>query len=190
MSEQKICYTIGHSNHSVDNFLRLLSKHKINKIVDIRSKPYSAYVPQYQKKNLQSLLQHNNIAYIFMGKKLGGFKRIPPKEWQSGIETLISHLCNKNKVSPNGDTAILCGEGDPSKCHRSFLVSPSLIEHNVQVVHILPNGNLLCHSELEELLLNRFYPERFQLSLVDQNSREELLKKAYYRRRKDSTRLL
>jgi hypothetical protein len=39
----KSCYTIGHSNHPIEKFLKLLEKYNINVIVDARSVPYSKY---------------------------------------------------------------------------------------------------------------------------------------------------
>ncbi len=189
MMQKPICYTIGHSNHPIDAFLKHLKDHNIQKVVDIRRKPYSSFAPQYQKKSLQKMLHHQGIIYVFLGKKLGGFKRVPPDEWTSGIHELIHHIQLEKANYSDYNTTILCSEGDPSKCHRAFLVAPSLMDNNIQVVHILPNSNLLCHLELEELLLNKYFPERHQLSIFDQCTREELLQKAYFKRRKDSSGL-
>ena len=42
-------YTIGHSNHSLDQFIRLLEENGIMTLVDVRSAPYSRYNPHFNK---------------------------------------------------------------------------------------------------------------------------------------------
>ena len=34
-----ICFTVGHSNHEANHFIRLSKAHKINCFVDVRSLP-------------------------------------------------------------------------------------------------------------------------------------------------------
>ena len=36
-------FTIGHSNHSLENFLALLSKHRVTAVADVRSAPWSRF---------------------------------------------------------------------------------------------------------------------------------------------------
>jgi uncharacterized protein (DUF488 family) len=36
-------YTIGHSNHTLENFTALLREHAIEVLVDVRSQPYSPF---------------------------------------------------------------------------------------------------------------------------------------------------
>ena len=42
-------YTIGHSSHSAEHFLRLLQQHRIEVLVDTRSTPVSSYSPQFDR---------------------------------------------------------------------------------------------------------------------------------------------
>jgi hypothetical protein len=39
-------------------------------------------------------------------------------------------------------TAIMCSEGDPDSCHRALLITPSLLDADFAVQHILPDGTL------------------------------------------------
>ena len=64
-------FTIGHSNHSFDEFLDLLQQREIEKIIDVRSAPYSRYSPQFNKSALEKSLKCRGIGYIFLGKELG-----------------------------------------------------------------------------------------------------------------------
>ena len=50
-------YTIGHSNYSIERFVEMLKKFKIDVVVDIRGTPYSKYNVQYDKEKLQETLR-------------------------------------------------------------------------------------------------------------------------------------
>ena len=67
----KPLFTIGHSNHSPEKFLELLQLHGITALADVRSAPYSRYLPHFNQSALQSLLQNSDIRYVFLGKELG-----------------------------------------------------------------------------------------------------------------------
>ncbi|MFA5236804.1 MAG: DUF488 domain-containing protein [Methanoregula sp.] len=87
------CYTIGHSNHTSENFLQLLKKYTIDTLVDVRSTPFSQYQPQFNRDQLKDDIDAYNkkissesegftkatdlklsqkITYVYMGDKLGG----------------------------------------------------------------------------------------------------------------------
>ena len=73
MSHPKLSvFTIGHSNHPAEVFLRLLLQHGIEEIVDVRSSPHSRYNPQFNRKALQAVLAEAGVGYVFMGAELGG----------------------------------------------------------------------------------------------------------------------
>lgn len=91
-------FTIGHSNHNLEKFIRLLEDNSINTLVDVRSAPYSRYNPQFNKEILESSLSQRTIQYAYAGKYLGGRPSDPscyksrelPKE---GIDYLLT--CTK-----------------------------------------------------------------------------------------------
>jgi len=41
-------FSIGHSNQPLEAFLSLLQQHSIQVLVDVRSSPYSKYVPHFK----------------------------------------------------------------------------------------------------------------------------------------------
>ena len=65
-------FTIGHSNHAAEVFLRLLRQHRIEEVVDVRSSPHSRYNPQFNRRTLQATLADAGVGYVFMGGELGG----------------------------------------------------------------------------------------------------------------------
>ena len=61
-------FTIGHSNHTLEHFVNLLTTHGISAIADVRSSPYSEYSPQFNKEILRQKLQNANNEYVFLGR--------------------------------------------------------------------------------------------------------------------------
>ena len=176
-------FTIGHSNHSIESFLSLLQKHQITAVADVRSSPYSKYLPHFNQKNMKQYLQEINILYIFLGKELGArtnnfscyvngkalYELIAnTEEFQKGLETVYQSLKNYN-------IALMCSEQDPITCHRAILVSRHLKNQGLDIDHILKNGELENHSDLEQRLLqiNNLVEKKqsfLQLSLFDTES--------------------
>ena len=138
-------YTIGHSNHEFDEFLALLRQHDLQLVVDVRSSPYSRYVPQANRETLAQALQDAAIGYRWMGDCLGGMPEgivgdyevmAASPAFQQGIEDLMV-LASEQRL------AIMCSEGDHRRCHRHKLITPALLEQDVQVYHIEPDGSLV-----------------------------------------------
>ena len=82
-------YTVGHSNHPLEKFLALLSKHRIQLVVDVRSRPYSRFVPHFNRKALEETLRKEGIDYRFLGDKLGG-KRPDGMVDQKGVGEVVA----------------------------------------------------------------------------------------------------
>ena len=61
---QTTIYTIGHSNVEFGKFLSLLKGTEV--LVDVRSVPYSKYVPQFNVDNLKRGVESVGIRYVFM----------------------------------------------------------------------------------------------------------------------------
>jgi uncharacterized protein (DUF488 family) len=108
------------------------------------------------------------------------------KLFQEGIHRLL-------KDSEDYKIALMCAEKDPITCHRAILVCQYLRQHNLNINHILKNGDLETHTVLEERLLKEHNLTRpkikkpVQLSLFDnlliddnlQDYCEEAIKEAY-----------
>jgi uncharacterized protein (DUF488 family) len=153
VGKQITVYTIGHSDHTMEAFLALLQQHGIAVVADVRSQPYSQWVPQFNRENLARDLQVAGIRYVFLGGSLGGrpkdrklydpgqdhpnYERLASSpQYLAGIDQLLQ-LAVKERV------AILCSEGDHHKCHRGLLISPTLLARGARVLHITPDGTLV-----------------------------------------------
>lgn len=140
-----VLYTIGHSNHPADGFVELLRQHGIQLVVDVRSSPYSRYVPQANRETLARSLAAAGIGYRWLGDRLGGKPegavaaydqlRASPA-FEQGIRDLLA-LAHRSR------TAIMCSEGDHRTCHRHKLITPTLVEQGVEVMHIQPDGTVV-----------------------------------------------
>jgi uncharacterized protein (DUF488 family) len=144
-----ILYTIGHSNHKAEEFIALLRQHGIQLLVDVRSSPYSRYVPQANREVLTRALAADGIAYRWLGNQLGGKPggitadydelRDSPA-FQEGIADLVT-------LAAERCTAIMCAEGDHRQCHRHKLITPALLDQSVHVLHIQPDGSLVDENQ-------------------------------------------
>lgn len=142
-------YTIGHSNSDSYRFLKLLRDVGIETVVDIRSNPYSSYVPHFDKPALERLFKQERLGYIYLGDVLGG-KPDDPECYDSNGKPVYSKIAEKSgykkgistllKIVSSSKTALLCSEENPQSCHRHLLVSQSLMSAGVKVLHIRGTG--------------------------------------------------
>lgn len=123
-----IIYTIGHSNRSIEEFVTRLKDHDIERLVDIRTRPYSRFCPWFNKNVLAEQLALHGIAYDFKGDRLGGLGE--NRDYGGAIAELIE-LAKTERI------AIMCSEADFKKCHRHTMIEPDLIKRGVKVEHIL-----------------------------------------------------
>src|ERR1700730_12528224 len=65
-------FTVGHSNHALEEFLRILGEHRIEVLVDTRSHPYSKYVAHFNREELGAALKQAGVKYLYLGRELGG----------------------------------------------------------------------------------------------------------------------
>lgn len=193
-----LLYTIGHSQHDFRYFSELLKDNHINYVLDVRSNPYSKYAETYNREYLTARLLEENIKYSFMGKYFGARQEnieLYNKDGYLDFE-MMSHSAlfikgMKNVIlglNQGNNIALMCTEKDPIDCHRAIMVARAFYLNGIDVSHILPDGRLQVQEELDERLLDMYYPNRAQLSLFnfkDALDDKELLKLAYKKRNKE-----
>jgi uncharacterized protein (DUF488 family) len=144
-----ILFTIGHSTHSIEDFLGLLRAHGVQHLVDVRSIPKSRHVPQFNSDELASSLRAAGIGYTHM-KVLGG--RRPSRKdsintgWRNtsfrgyadymATPSFAEGIDALTKIASTDKTAIMCAEAVPWRCHRS-LISDAMILKGWEVRDIL-----------------------------------------------------
>ena len=155
-------YTIGHSNHTSEKFVALLVQHGIACLADVRSQPYSRYNPQFNREALKHAVEAAGIRYAFFGESLGG-RPDDPSLYDEGKERPTYSRQRETPLYRDGvarlaalaaevTTAMMCSEGDPESCHRTLLITPSLLDLGLDVQHIYPDGHLeKAEPPLEQL---------------------------------------
>lgn len=151
-------YTIGYGAREIDAFLDALKRHGIEYLIDVRSKPYSRFKPDYSKDRLDQHLRHAGIRYVYMGDTLGGlptdrscydendkvdYAQVAERGFYlDGIERLAT-------AHAQGLTIVLmCSEGKPEMCHRSKLIGKTLIRRGLPVAHIDENDEPITQDEV------------------------------------------
>jgi uncharacterized protein (DUF488 family) len=152
-----VIYTIGHSTHTGEDFLKLLATHGIEVVADVRSKPYSRFNPQFNRDVLLSHLKEAGIRYLFLGKELGGKPQDPDRpladelvfEYIRSRPQFREGLAKLMAEASHAKVCLLCAEADPARCHRGQLLAPELEAQGVEVRHILADGTLLDQKEVQ-----------------------------------------
>jgi len=150
--QQKSIWTIGHSTHTLDEFIDMLKSFQIEIVADIRSYPGSRKFPQFNKEALEISLPQNNIKYIHL-KNLGGrrkanhdskntsWRNLAFRGYADYMETdaFKEGIKELEMIALKQRTAYMCSEAVWWRCHRS-MVSDYLKVHSWKVMHIMGIG--------------------------------------------------
>ena len=178
-------FTIGHSTQTWEQFLELLTRHRIGAIGDVRSSPYSARFPHFNREYLKRALPDSNIHYVFLGDELGA-RRAERECYVDGVAryeriartaAFRAGLERVQKGVARFRLALMCAEKDPLECHRTILVCRQF-RNDMDIQHILSNGSLESHTDAETRLMAEEKVPGDDLF----TPREELIAKAYDRR--------
>lgn len=154
---EKRLFSIGHSNHPLEAFLKLLKMHSVEVLIDARSHPQSRHAPHFSAQTLDAAVTKIGAKYLFLGKELGGrpegrkfyddeghvlYSRLAQSpSFLEGIRRLEEEIKNRR-------AAILCSEEDPTCCHRRLLVGRVLATRGIALDHIRGDGLIQKEEEL------------------------------------------
>jgi len=171
-------YTVGYGARTIDDFLALLELWGIAFLLDVRSRPYSRYKPDFSKDALEQHLKGRGIRYVFMGDTLGGQPADPDCYTDDG--KVDYEICRQKPFFLEGISrlqsawqlghavALMCSEGKPEQCHRSKLIGPALEEAGIPVIHIDENDQPLSQEEVLMRVIggqpSLFGPDFYQLT--------------------------
>lgn len=157
MAGESRVLTVGHSTHSIEEFIDLLTTAGVTQVVDVRTLPGSRRFPHFNEENLGPSLTDAGIDYM-REEALGGLRKtdksIDPElngfwenksfrryadyaqsdEFRAGLDRLIGLL------APDRTPAIMCSEAVWWRCHRR-IIADFLLARNVPVLHLMPNGS-------------------------------------------------
>lgn len=156
--KKSLIFTIGHSTHPIDEFIKLLQAYDVKEVVDVRSMPMSRHNPQFNSDTFKQSLQKAHIQYKHI-KKLGGLRHttkdsinlgwrntsfrgfadyMVSEEFKEGLQMLI-------KIASVRNTAIMCAEAVPWRCHRS-LIADALAKKGWLVKDIMSRTSATRHK--------------------------------------------
>ena len=184
-------YTIGYAGFSPEKFLAALRDRQVSVLVDVRSTPFSQHFPDYNQDRLAAVLKQNGLYYRNYAKEFGArqedlglyhpdgyldFERFAQSDaFQSGVQKLCRSM-------EQGYTfALMCAEKRPITCHRAILVARAFSGLGYPVLHLLPGGETQSPQEMEQELLELYFPDRDQGSLFDGFLEESVLLNRAYR---------
>lgn len=183
--------TVGHSTHSIERFLELLTAAGVEAIADVRRHPGSRRHPHFGADALAKSLERASIGYEPFGEELGGRRRTPARRdvepaapplpdnsaWRNASFRACADYLNTPAFAEGLErlqnlaslrvTTIMCAEAQPINCHRR-LISDVLVTRGWSVVHLLADGRLSAHalSDHAEVENGRvFYPGHPRLDL-------------------------
>ncbi len=147
-------YTVGHSNRSLDDFLKLLEKYKIDVIVDVRRFPSSKKYPHFKKEELKKTLEEHGFSYSWLGDKLGGFRPggyeayMETEDFKKGFQELLKII--REESARGKRVAIMCRERLWFKCHRRF-ISDVLVWLGYRVIHVIDEEKTYVHKKSRKI---------------------------------------
>jgi uncharacterized protein (DUF488 family) len=149
--------TLGHSTRPIEEFLRMLTGHHVEMLIDVRTIPRSRRNPQFEQQALAASLADAGIDYRHM-PELGGLRK-PRRDstntaWRhagfrgyadymqspafaAAIEKLVSLAADRT-------VAVMCAEAVPWRCHRS-LIADALAARSVAAYEIVSEASTRPH---------------------------------------------
>lgn len=142
-------WTIGHSTHTIEQFITLLKSFDIKLLADIRRFPGSKRLPHFNKENLSASLESHGIKYEHF-ESLGGRRNPKPDSINDGwrvlafrgyadymeTEAFQTGAADLARKAEDVRTAYMCSEAVWWSCHRSLL-SDYLKVRGWKVFHIM-----------------------------------------------------
>jgi uncharacterized protein (DUF488 family) len=154
--QREALLTIGYgSQRSFDDFVTLLLSHGVNYLVDVRTKPFSKFRPEFSQEPLAANLRRSKITYVSLGETLGGrpsdptcytngkvdYLKVRERDWfAEGLMRLETGWHAGHRI------AIMCAELAPERCHRTKLVGEALVARGVLVGHLDESGAVISHE--------------------------------------------
>jgi uncharacterized protein (DUF488 family) len=158
MTEALRIWSVGHSTHTFDGFLRLLAEAGIEAVADVRRFPMSRRHPHFHIDELSARLPAHDVLYRHL-PQLGG-RRAPHEDSPNGgwnnasfrgyadhalTAEFAAGLAALRELAETAATAMMCSEALWWRCHRR-LVADRLVAGGAVVLHISSGGRSVAHE--------------------------------------------
>jgi uncharacterized protein (DUF488 family) len=153
-----VVFTIGHSTRAIEEFIRLLNAHGVQRVIDVRTIPRSRHNPQFNRDQLSLALRRARIHYTSL-RGLGGLRRARPDSmnlaWRNAsfrgyadymqTSTFKKSLDRCIALAKRERVVLMCAEAVPWRCHRS-LIADALLAKGVESSEITSGVRARPHS--------------------------------------------
>ena len=150
--------TIGHSTHTLEEFIRLIQAHGATRVVDVRTVPRSRHNPQFNRDSLPGSLKNAGLGYVHL-PGLGGLRHarrdsvnagwrnasfrgfadyMQTREFEQSLDELV-RLANQERI------VLMCAEAVPWRCHRS-LIADALLARGIRTEDIMSATRRQVHT--------------------------------------------
>ena len=150
--------TIGHSTRSINEFIRLLTAHGVDRVIDIRTIPRSRHNPEFSRGLLSHALRRVGMRYTHL-PGLGGLRHprrnSANRGWRNagfrGYADYMQTAAFRGSLdrciarAKDSQVVLMCAEAVPWRCHRS-LVADALIVRGITVSEITSGVRARPHS--------------------------------------------
>ena len=142
-------FTVGYEGREIDEFVRLLKKHRITRLIDIRDIPISRK-KGFSKNLLHERLAEEHIDYVHI-KALGS----PPelrekvragKDYDAFFKEFTAHISKHmmegvkeaGQYMADGVNCLMCFERSQEQCHRSVVAAKikSISRAGLTIIHL------------------------------------------------------
>lgn len=156
-THQSVIWTVGHSTHSIEEFIDILHSFQIERLVDIRMFLGSRRYPQFNKEALKASMLESHVKYCHM-VELGGRRKAKPDSKNTGwrlaafrgyadymeTDAFQGGIQKLEGIALKERTSYMCSEAVWWSCHRA-LVSDYLKVKGWTVMHIMRDGKAQEH---------------------------------------------
>ena len=153
-----IVLTIGHSTRTLEEFIGLLQKHAVSRVIDVRTVPRSRHNPQFNKASLPGSLKKAGLSYVHL-PGLGGLRHARRDSlnlgWHNASFRGYADYMQTPKFEKNLEElvqwakqdriALMCAEAVPWRCHRS-LIADALLVRGIRTEDIMSPSRRQVHT--------------------------------------------
>ena len=150
--------TVGHSTHTLDEFISLLQAHGATCVADVRTVPRSRHNPQFNRDDLAVSLKNAGLGYVHL-PGLGGLRHTksdsPNTGWRNAsfrgyadymqTQAFAESLVELIQLSTQAQIVVMCAEAVPWRCHRT-LIADALLVRGIRAEHILSPTHRQVHT--------------------------------------------
>ena len=165
-------FTIGYISYQPEEMAGVLRSFGVSCLIDVRSSPYSAHCPQFNKEAIAEVMKRSGVLYrnyaLEFGARQEDTRFYSPDGYldfsvYTQSEQFLQGVQKIERGMERGYVfALMCAEKDPMTCHRAIMIGKKLKELGFAVKHILYPDQIETQEDMEQRGIGdqlSFFPE-------------------------------